>query len=77
MTDTFKIHNANEKTIKAIETLLEALDVVFDHVSDKKKNSSAKKEKPYNPEFVAKILESQQQYKDGKYTAIKTEDLWK
>lgn len=77
MTDTFKIHNANEKTIKAIETLLEALDVVFDHVSDKKKSSSAKKEKPYNPEFVAKILESQQQAREGKTVKIDLDEIWK
>ena len=32
---------------------------------------------PYNPEFVAKIKESEQQIKEGKFSIIKTEDLWK
>ena len=31
----------------------------------------------YNPEFVDKVLEADQQIKEGKFTAIKTEDLWK
>ncbi|QOW10813.1 hypothetical protein Q73A0000_10730 [Kaistella flava (ex Peng et al. 2021)] len=33
------------------------------------------KEKPYNPEFVAKILESQKQAKEGKVTRVKKENL--
>jgi hypothetical protein len=33
-------------------------------------------ESPYNPEFVAKIKESEQQIKDGNYKIIKIEDLW-
>ena len=32
---------------------------------------------PYNPEFVAKINESEQQIKNGQFKIIKTEDLWK
>jgi hypothetical protein len=32
---------------------------------------------PYNPEFVAKIKESEQQIIKGEYKVIKTEDLWK
>ena len=31
----------------------------------------------YNPEFVAKINESEQQVKNGQFKIIKTEDLWK
>jgi hypothetical protein len=31
----------------------------------------------YNPKFVAKILESQQQIADGQYRVIETDDLWK
>jgi len=33
------------------------------------------KEKPYNPEFVAKILESQKQVIEGKVTRLKRENL--
>jgi len=38
------------------------------------------KEKPYNPEFVAKIEKSRQDYKDGKGKAISMDELnslWK
>ena len=35
------------------------------------------KTKSYNPEFVAEIMESRQQLKEGKLTRIKTSDLWK
>lgn len=34
-------------------------------------------EKPYNPEFVAKILRSQKDFEEGRFVSIKTEDLWK
>ncbi len=39
--------------------------------------ASKSKESPYNPEFVAKIVESKKQAREGRVTAIKTEDLWK
>ena len=32
-------------------------------------------EKPYNPEFVAKIKESQKQSKEGKVTRVKKENF--
>ena len=35
------------------------------------------KEKPYDPEFVAKIQESRQQAKEGKVTRVKKEELGK
>ena len=34
-------------------------------------------EEPYNPEFVAKIMRSKKDFEEGRFTAIKTEDLWK
>ena len=37
----------------------------------------AQEEKPYNPEFVAKIMRSKKDFEEGRFTAIKTEDLWK
>lgn len=36
-----------------------------------------KEESVYNPEFVAQILQAEQDIKDGKGTKIATEDLWK
>jgi hypothetical protein len=34
-------------------------------------------ESSYNPEFVAKIKESEEQIKNGQFKIIKTEDIWK
>ena len=34
-------------------------------------------DEPYNPEFVAKIMRSRKDFEEGRFTAIKTEDLWK
>lgn len=51
--------------IAAIKAVMKALKIKFE----------ISKEKPYNPEFVAKILKSQQDYKEGKFTRVKVEDL--
>jgi hypothetical protein len=34
-------------------------------------------ESPYDPEFVAKIRQSEEQISAGKFKVIKTDDLWK
>lgn len=52
--------------------LLELLQQ-FDFVSIKNKD----KESPYNPEFVAKILESKKSRLEGKTTRINIDDIWK
>ena len=56
--------------IEAIKSVLKALKIKFE----------ISKEKPYNPEFVAKINQSRQNYKDGKGTVVSPEELnelWK
>jgi len=56
--------------IEAIKSILKALKIKYE----------ISKGKPYNPEFVAKINQSRQDYKDGKGTVISLEelnDLWK
>ena len=53
--------------MKAVKAVLKALNVNF----------SAKKEKPYDPEFVKKIQTSRRQVKEGKVVRINTKDLWK
>ncbi len=45
----------------------------FDFVNIKNKEV----EKPYNPEFVAKIERSTEDFKAGRYKKIATADLWK
>lgn len=34
-------------------------------------------ENPYNPQFIEKIKRSEEDFKAGRYKAVKTEDLWK
>lgn len=61
------VHPKDQHQLKAIKVILKASDIDF-----KKEESS-----PYNPEFVAKIKKSEKNFKEGKYTTIKVEDLWK
>ncbi|MDD5150895.1 MAG: hypothetical protein PHC28_10540 [Flavobacterium sp.] len=51
--------------IEAVKAFMKALKIKFE----------ISKEKPYNPEFVAKIKKSEQEFKDGKFTRVKKEDL--
>ncbi len=59
---TFTIRTENKEQVNA----LKAFKIKFE---------VGKEEVPYNSEFVAKIAESEQQYKDGSYTTVKKEDL--
>lgn len=64
--DTLIIKPKNKKDLKIITDIA------------KRFNADVRRtESPYNPEFVDKVLEADQQIKEGKFTAIKTEDLWK
>jgi len=53
--------------IDAIKAVMKALKIKFE--------ISKVKEKPYNPEFVAKIKRSEEQHKKGQFTRVKAEDL--
>jgi hypothetical protein len=67
---TLMVHPKNQKQLVAVEAVLKAL-----HVDFKKGDES-----PYDPEFVAKIKESQKQAKEGKivsYTLAELENLCK
>jgi hypothetical protein len=55
----------NKKELQAIKAVLKALDISF----------RAEKDRPYDPEFVAKIKKSEQQVKEGKVTRVKKEEL--
>ena len=57
--------------INALKAVVKALKIKF---------KETKLEKPYDPEFVAKIQKSRQDYKDGKGTIMTVEELnelWK
>ena len=53
---------------RALKALLKALEMPY---------KAQKEERPYNPEFVAKIERAEKQISEGKYTVIDTADLWK
>lgn len=61
------IIQAEPKKKKALIEILKAFEVPF----------TVKKEQTYNTNFVEEVLKSRQDYKDGAYTSIKIEDLWK
>ena len=67
--DTIIIHIEPDKT-QLLKNFLTSINVKF-------QISALSPDKPYDPTFVAEILESRQQLKEGKVTRIKTEDLWK
>jgi hypothetical protein len=62
---TFTIHTDDKEHLNALKAILKALKVKFEVSEDK----------PYNPEFVAKINQSIKQVKEGKTTKLNMEDL--
>ena len=68
---TLIIHTEEDK-IQLIKDFLNSIKVKFET-----KTTSKIEDSPYDPEFVAKIERSRQQYKEGKGRIIKIEDLWK
>jgi len=65
--NTFIIHPETTEQENALKAFVKALKIKFE----------VAKEKPYNPDFVAKIQESRQQAKEGKTVKIELDDLWK
>ncbi len=65
--ETLIVHPKDQKQLAAVKAVLKALNVDF----------KKEKESPYNPEFVAKIKRAEKNFKDGKFTTVKVEDLWK
>ncbi len=59
-------HPENKEKSAALKAVMKALGIRFEET-----------ESPYNPEFVEKIVRSEEDFKAGKFKAIKTDDLWK
>ena len=57
----------NNKELSAIKKVLEDLKMDFE----------SNEESPYNPEFVASVLQGDEDFKNGKGVKIALEDLWK
>ncbi len=71
---TFEI--ADEEKAKALKQVAKALGISVKS-STKRTKGKAKEEKPYNPEFVAEILQSEKDIADGKGIRITLDDIWK
>jgi hypothetical protein len=64
--ETLIVHPENKAQLNAVKQVLKAMKISFE-----------KKEKPYNPEFVKKILQGDKDFKEGNFTKIDLESLWK
>ena len=64
--ETLIVHPENKAQLNAVKQVLKAMRISFE-----------KEDKPYNPEFIAKIKKSEQNFKERKFTKIAIEDLWK
>jgi hypothetical protein len=65
--NTFIIHPETEEQENALKAFMKALKIKFEIT----------KEKPYDPEFVAKIQKSRQQAKEGNTVKMDLNEIWK
>ena len=64
--DIFIVHPSNAEQVTALKAFIKALKIKFEVASGTES---------YNPEMIAKIEKSRQEYKEGKFTRVKKEDL--
>lgn len=65
--NTFIIYPETTEQENALKAFIKALKMKFE----------VAKEKPYDPDFVAKIERSRKDYKEGKFDRVEKEDLQK
>ncbi len=65
--DIIIAHPGSDDKFEALKAFMKALKIKFEIT----------KEDNYNPEFVAKILQGDEDIKAGKTTKIKVNDIWK
>jgi hypothetical protein len=63
------LHPKNKTQLSILKSLAKEMGMSFE--------TKEENEKPYNPEFVADILQAREDSKNGLGTFIKTKDLWK
>jgi hypothetical protein len=63
----FKVYPDDKSQIKAIVAVFKAFKIKFE----------VEEEKPYNQEFVNRVLSAKEEIKQGKGIKIATKDLWK
>ena len=84
---TLIVHPKNKEQLSVLKAFMKALKISFEEskgdysvnelesVSDQ--NHIKESKAVYNSKFVEKIKLSDEEFKSGKHTSIKTEDLWK
>ncbi len=65
MNSTVIIHTENKEQENALKAFAKALKMKFE----------VTKEKPYDPEFLAKIKQSEKEFEEGNYTTVEKKDL--
>lgn len=65
--ETITIHPKSKQQARLFEQLAKALNVPF----------TREGKSPYDPVFVDKIKKAEKNFKEGKFTIKKVEDLWK
>jgi hypothetical protein len=60
------VHPDNHDKLAAVKAVLKALNVDFDEAKT-----------PYNPEFVAKMAEGEEDIKAGRTVKVTLDELWK
>ncbi|MFA4867768.1 MAG: DUF2683 family protein [Pedobacter sp.] len=84
---TLIVHPKNKEQLSVLKAFMKALKISFEESKSDlptyssevvSENSQVKEVKePYNKNFLNKINKSEDEFKSGKFTAIKTKDLWK
>ncbi|MDR6966193.1 putative metal-binding protein [Flavobacterium arsenatis] len=70
--ESFIVHPKNQEERNVVKAFLEALKIKFEKTTEQNPDES-----PYNPEFVATMEKSKQDFKEGKITRINLDDIWK
>lgn len=69
--EAITLHPKNKSQLSLLKKLAKEMGLAFET------KKLVEEEETYNPEFVAKIMRSEKEFEEGRFTAIKTEDLWK
>jgi Protein of unknown function (DUF2683) len=63
--ETLIVHPQNKEQLDALKAFMKALKISFEA------------EKPYDPEFVAMVLQGDEDLKAGKGVTVDVDNLWK
>lgn len=66
---TIIAHPTTSEQVAALKAFVTALKIKFEVTHTE--------EKPYDPAFVEMVLKGDEDFKNGNFKVVKTEDLWK